>query len=541
MTYRNVTRSKWWRLAARRWHPLSVALADSRGERLAATMMVAQLIAVPSIIGTVMLCVVYAFEMSRPLVVLAALPHTVTLVLAMVVFPGSRFTLARYVNAEPALLVSSYLVGLTVSWFFLFAVLSDLPLGREMAGLTVLILGVLCMGGLVFAQVPICGFVFMSALGVRLSMTLTPLVDNPPFYDVLIVTAVLTVTAINFGQAISYARRLSSERELRALECNRAEQDRQRAVAERQRVEERHAAEVEHQRRLEADRAQERAARRQAMADHARRFDDSVLAVVSRMDDIVADLGGSTERLSEIGTKSYGHVDAVGQRARVVGTSMRSAADASARMRSAIDGVVREIAAQVEATRAAEARSTAARQSARALADSGAQVRGITGEIERIAGMTNRLALNALIEAARSGEAGRAFAVVASEVKGLAAETGGAASRIADHIAEMDRRTADVTAAVDAIVDQVARIAAGASDIARQIDEQRHAADGIVGDVERARDGTNTVEKALTALHQDAGVATRLAEEMARIAATVTDHSRALGAASSAFGATLRA
>ncbi|MGH1398714.1 MAG: methyl-accepting chemotaxis protein [Alphaproteobacteria bacterium] len=124
------------------------------------------------------------------------------------------------------------------------------------------------------------------------------------------------------------------------------------------------------------------------------------------------------------------------------------------------------------------------------LAESANSINEVTNLIEEIAEQTNLLALNATIEAARAGEAGKGFAVVASEVKDLASETAKATEEIRTQIDKVQDATQNAVSAFDGIGATISQINEASSIVAATIEEQNAATKDIAQNAERASSST---------------------------------------------------
>ena len=104
-------------------------------------------------------------------------------------------------------------------------------------------------------------------------------------------------------------------------------------------------------------------------------------------------------------------------------------------------------------------------QKVQALAEQTQKIGSIVGTIDEIAAQTNLLALNAAIEAARAGEAGRGFAVVADEVRALASRTSASTQEISAMVSQVQKDASEATASMNESVEKINTVADRAADI----------------------------------------------------------------------------
>ena len=160
--------------------------------------------------------------------------------------------------------------------------------------------------------------------------------------------------------------------------------------------------------------------------------------------------------------------------------------DIAANGKSTIESAVEQMSAIAEST-------AASAEVIKKLANRSAEIGEISSTIAGIAEQTNLLALNAAIEAARAGEAGKGFAVVADEVRKLAEGCNIAAQKIADLIAKVNEETEKAVLEMQKGTDDVESgktivAAAGSSfeNIAESISDLTSHAEGILYDAKKA-------------------------------------------------------
>ena len=220
-----------------------------------------------------------------------------------------------------------------------------------------------------------------------------------------------------------------------------------------------------------------------ALADQ---FEGAVGSIVERVSQASAELEACSAALSETAQTTQQLTMTVTAASEQASGNVEAVAGATEEMSSSVNEISRQVH---ESSRIAnEAVRAGGKTDSRIaeLTQAATRIGDVVALITAIAEQTNLLALNATIEAARAGEAGRGFAVVASEVKQLASQTAKATEEIGTQVAGMQAATNESVAAIKEIGGTIGRISEIATMIAAAVEEQDSVTKDIARNVEQA-------------------------------------------------------
>lgn len=178
----------------------------------------------------------------------------------------------------------------------------------------------------------------------------------------------------------------------------------------------------------------------------------------------------------------------------------------------------------INGMKAISAAVSASATSVQELGKRGEQIGQIIEVINDIADQTNLLALNAAIEAARAGEHGRGFAVVADEVRKLADRTTKATEEIADSIKAIQSET---TLAVD-------RMNSGTQQVEKGVERATEAGESLRKIVASAQEVAHMIQSIAAAAEQQSAASEEVAKNVESISAVTRQSSEATNQAAAA-------
>jgi methyl-accepting chemotaxis protein len=227
---------------------------------------------------------------------------------------------------------------------------------------------------------------------------------------------------------------------------------------------------------------------------------DSLRAVISGVVETAQTVAAAAEELSAANTQvtaaagdSSAQAGVVAAAAEQVSRNVQTVAAGAEQMGASIREIAQNAneAAKVAAT-ATEVASTTHETIAK-LGLSSQEIGNVVKTITSIAEQTNLLALNATIEAARAGEAGKGFAVVASEVKELARETARATEEITRRVEAIQVDTGGAVVAIGEISTIIASINDYQLTIASAVEEQTATTNEMSRSVTEAAAGSEEI------------------------------------------------
>jgi len=258
-------------------------------------------------------------------------------------------------------------------------------------------------------------------------------------------------------------------------------------------------------RRLEAEQKarelKEAEERQRVRLQLANDFEASVGQVVNAVSSAAEELQVTAQSMSALSEETSSQAGTVAAAAEQSSANLGAVSAATEELTSSILEINRQVRLSSEIAAKAVTRGQAANETMTELTRSMARIGEVVELIKSVADQTNLLALNATIEAARAGEAGKGFAVVADEVKNLASQTTRATEDIREQIAAIQRETQMAATGIAEIARVIHENDEVVTSIAGAMEEQGATTQEIARNVEQAATGTAEVSHNVNSLN----------------------------------------
>ncbi|MEO0383352.1 MAG: methyl-accepting chemotaxis protein [Pseudomonadota bacterium] len=295
------------------------------------------------------------------------------------------------------------------------------------------------------------------------------------------------------------------------------------------------------EREQEAAKARAEADRKATLAGFVDQFETAVGSVVDSVSDASQSLQGSANTMTSLAEQTSERSVRVAHASEEASNNVQTVASAAEEISASVSEIGRQASDSSDRASAAEREAEQTMEKVRTLSHAAQSIGDVVTLIKEIAEQTNLLALNATIEAARAGEAGKGFAVVASEVKSLAEQTAKATADISEQVGDIQDATESSAVAIAGISETIQGLSVISTSIAAAVEEQSFAVQEIASNVSMAAQGTTDVTTNIETVSASAGESQESAKNVLGAASQLADQADALKREVSTFVENVRA